>query len=166
MLIFEAVSASVAKNLTTDFVPFDFVEGLTGEVKADYMNLNSAAIRGEYQDCIHYEDQLKGRCVEQFKEGALGLEQLAAVDSLCELVANATGVSNNVKTYHVNPSVFTSVPDFWGIGRSFPILPIHKLDQKPGVKGILSDLTCDSDGKIDKFINGESSLQLHELESG
>ncbi|KAF6160559.1 hypothetical protein GIB67_019499 [Kingdonia uniflora] len=166
VLIFEAVSASAAKNPTADSVPFDFVEGLTGEVKADYMNLTSAAIRGEYQDCIHYADQLKGRCVEQFKEGALGLEQLAAVDSLCELVANATGVSDNVRTYHVNLSVFTSVPDFWGIGQSFPILPIHKLDQKPGVKGILSDLTCDSDGKIDKFINGESSLQLHELESG
>jgi len=44
------------------------------------------------------------------------------------------------------------------------MLPIHRLDEKPAVRGILSDLTCDSDGKIDKFIGGESSLPLHELQ--
>lgn len=46
----------------------------------------------------------------------------------------------------------------------FPIIPIHRLDERPTARGILSDLTCDSDGKIDKFIGGESSLPLHELE--
>ena len=64
----------------------------------------------------------------------------------------------------MNLSVFTCIPDFWGIGQLFPIVPIHRLDQRPGARGILSDLTCDSDGKIDKFIGGESSLPLHELE--
>lgn len=66
----------------------------------------------------------------------------------------------------MNLSIFTSIPDVWSIDQVFPIIPIHRLDEKPTVKGILSDLTCDSDGKIDKFINGESSLALHELEGG
>ena len=92
------------------------------------------------------------------------LEQLAAVDGVCELIFQLMGGADPVRTYHVNLSVFTSIPDFWGIGQLFPIVPIHKLDERPGVRGILSDLTCDSDGKIDKFIGGESSLPLHEIE--
>jgi arginine decarboxylase len=143
-----------------------FIEELTEEALADYRNLTAAAIRGEYDTCLLYTDQLKQRCVEKFKEGSLGIEQLAAVDGLCDLVSEALGVSDDVRTYHVNLSVFTSIPDFWGIGQLFPIVPIHRLDQKPAVRGILSDLTCDSDGKINKFIGGESSLPLHNLEGG
>lgn len=111
-----------------------------------------------------YADQLKQRYVDQFKEGSLGIEQLAAVDGLCDVISKSIGAPDPVRTYHVNLSVFTSIPDFWGIGQLFPIVPIHRLEQKPSVKGILSDLTCDSDGKIDKFIGGESGLPLHELE--
>ncbi|CAI9764797.1 unnamed protein product [Fraxinus pennsylvanica] len=50
----------------------------------------------------------------------------------------------------------------FGVGQLFPIIAIHRLDEHPAVRGILSDLTCD--GKIEKFIGGESSLPLHELE--
>ncbi|CAI9762772.1 unnamed protein product [Fraxinus pennsylvanica] len=92
------------------------------------------------------------------------LVRLAAVDGLCELVSKVFGVLDLVRTYYVNLSVFTSIPDFWGIGQLFPIIPIHRLDECPAVRGILMDLTCDSDGKIDKFIGGETSLPLHELE--
>ncbi|XP_052186483.1 arginine decarboxylase 1B, chloroplastic-like [Diospyros lotus] len=59
-----------------------------------------------------------------------------------------------------------STPDVWGIGQLLPNVSIHRLDQRPGVRGILSDLTCDSDGKINKFISDESSWPLHELEEG
>ncbi|XP_058746505.1 uncharacterized protein LOC131619424 [Vicia villosa] len=69
-----------------------------------------------------------------------------------------------VKKYHMNTFVFTSIPDFWSMDHLFPIFPILRLDGKPTVRGILSNLTCDSDGKIDKFISGESSFPLHELE--
>ncbi|KAL2460003.1 Arginine decarboxylase 2 [Abeliophyllum distichum] len=140
------------------------LEQLTDDALADYRNLSAAAIRREYDTCLVYAEQLKQRCVQQFKEGSFGMEQLAAVDGLCELVSKAIGVPDNARTYHVNLSVFTSIPDFWGIGQLFPIIPIHRLDERPTMRGILSDLTCDSDGKIDKFIGGESSLPLHELE--
>ncbi|KAF5745408.1 arginine decarboxylase [Tripterygium wilfordii] len=169
VLIFEAVSDSMSNAQGMNPVGFQyFIEGLglPEDALSDYRNLTAAAVRGEYETCLLYADQLKQRCVDQFKEGSLGIEELAAVDGLCELIANAIGVSDPTRTYHVNLSVFTSIPDFWGIDQLFPIVPIHRLDQKPVMRGILSDLTCDSDGKIDKFIGGESSLPLHELESG
>ncbi|KAK3421029.1 arginine decarboxylase [Eucalyptus grandis] len=165
VLIFEAVSASAyeAPVLSSPGLQ-QFMESLTEDARADYGNLYSAAMRGEYETCLLHADQLKQRCIEQFKEGILGIEQLADVDGLCDMVSKALGASDPVRTYHVNLSIFTSIPDFWGIGQLFPIVPIHRLDQRPGMRGILSDLTCDSDGKIDKFIGGESSLPLHELE--
>ncbi|KAF9603150.1 hypothetical protein IFM89_034160 [Coptis chinensis] len=169
ILIFEAVSATAAQAPSVASLGVDleyFVEGLKDEAQSDYNNLTVAAMCRDYDTCLVYANQLKGHCVEQFKEGNLGLEHLAAVDGLCEILAKTTGVFDAVRTYHVNLSVFTSIPDFWGIGQQFPIVPIHRLDEKPGVKGVLSDLTCDSDGKIDKFISGESSLPLHELEGG
>ncbi|XP_071702024.1 arginine decarboxylase-like [Rutidosis leptorrhynchoides] len=165
ILIFEAVSSS--KYTVPAMSSFDvqhFVERLPEDASLDYHNVLQCAVRGDYETCLAYADQMKQKCVEKFKDGLLDIEQLAATDGLCDLVAKEIGVGNSVSTYHVNLSVFTSVPDFWGIQQLFPILPIHRLDECPTKRGILSDLTCDSDGKIDKFIGGESSLPLHELE--
>nr|GMC78289.1 arginine decarboxylase-like [Ipomoea batatas] len=165
ILVFEAVSSSSSQN-PSHFSSTDiqsFVELLNEDAQADYRNFSAAAIRGDNDTCILYADQLKQRCVDQFKKGSLGIEQLAAVDGICDLVTKAIGASDFTSTYHVNLSIFTSIPDFWAIGQLFPIVPIHRLDERPGVRGILSDLTCDSDGKINKFIGGESSLLLHEL---
>ncbi|KAL3539035.1 hypothetical protein ACH5RR_002401 [Cinchona calisaya] len=165
ILIFEAVSASSCGTPQVSSLGLEyFVELLNEEGRADCSNLFSAAIHGEYETCLFHADQLKQRCVEQFKEGSLGIEQLAEVDGLCEFVSKAIGAYEPIRTYNVNLSLFTSIPDFWAIGQLFPIVPIHRLDEKPAVRGILSDLTCDSDGKIDKFIGGESSLPLHELD--
>ncbi|GMH23599.1 hypothetical protein Nepgr_025442 [Nepenthes gracilis] len=165
ILIFETVSASVASTPVVSSMGLQYLlEGLTEEGRGDYADLYAAAIRGEYETCLFYADQLKQRCVDQFKDGSLDIEQLAAVDGLYDLVSKSLGVADPVRTYHVNLSIFTSIPDFWGIGQLFPIIPIHRLDQRPVVRGILSDLTCDSDGKIDKFIGGNLSLLLHELE--
>ncbi|KAK7820281.1 arginine decarboxylase [Quercus suber] len=159
VLIFEAVSASVYESPTMSSLGFEYlVNSLSDEAQADYMNLCSAAIRGDSETCLIYADQLKQRYVDQFKEGSLGIEQLAAVDGLCDVISKSIGAPDPVRTYHVNLSVFTSIPDFWGIGQLFPIVPIHRLEQKPSVKGILSDLTCDSDGKIDKFIGGDFAV--------
>ncbi|KAI3885907.1 hypothetical protein MKX03_002994 [Papaver bracteatum] len=167
VLIFEAVSASAPVAPTLDSLGLGLhylANGLTEDSLSDYRNLTAAAVRGDYETCLVYADQLKQRCVDQFKEGSLSLEHLASIDNISELVSKAIGTSDPVRTYHVNLSVFTSVPDFWGIGQQFPIVPIQRLDEKPVVKGVLSDLTCDSDGKVDRFIGGETSLPLHELE--
>ena len=166
VLIFEAVSAG--KPMGGDEVMHDDIQFLleSEETRDDYEDLYAAVMRGDQESCLLYVDKLKQRCVEGFKDGVLSIEQLASVDGLCEWVLKAIGAFDPVQTYNINLSVFTSIPDFWGIDQLFPIVPIHKLDQRPGARGVLSDLTCDSDGKIDKFIGGESSLPLHELDGG
>nr|WP_321465383.1 biosynthetic arginine decarboxylase [uncultured Desulfobulbus sp.] len=70
--------------------------------------------------------------------------------------------------YYCNFSVFQSLPDSWAIGQLFPITPIHRLDEEPTRKGILADITCDCDGKIDQFIDKRGVkrfLPLHELKA-
>jgi arginine decarboxylase len=67
-------------------------------------------------------------------------------------------------TYFCNFSVFQSLPDSWAIDQLFPIMPIHRLEEEPNCRGILADITCDSDGKVDRFIDRrdvKSVLELH-----
>ena len=74
-----------------------------------------------------------------------------------------------VDKYFVNFSVFESVPDVWAIDQVFPIVPIARLDEQPTRRGVIADLTCDSDGRIDTYVSNEaldSSLPLHALRPG
>jgi arginine decarboxylase len=69
-----------------------------------------------------------------------------------------------VDKYFVNFSLFESMPDVWAIDQVFPIAPIERLNEKPERRGVIADLTCDSDGKIDTYVENEdldSSLPLH-----
>ena len=74
-----------------------------------------------------------------------------------------------VDKYFVNFSVFESMPDVWAIDQVFPIVPIERLDEVPERRGVIADMTCDSDGKIDTYVENEgldSSLPLHPLKAG
>ena len=76
--------------------------------------------------------------------------------------------ASQASTYYANLSVFRSAPDTWAIDQLFPVLPLHRLDEKPTRLGTLADLTCDSDGKLARFIDrGQSKalLELHELQA-
>jgi arginine decarboxylase len=66
-------------------------------------------------------------------------------------------------TYFCNFSVFQSVPDSWAIDQLFPVVPIHRLDEEPSRRAVLADITCDSDGRIDRFIEPGSSKSVLEL---
>jgi len=73
--------------------------------------------------------------------------------------------------YHCNFSVFQSAPDSWAIGQLFPVMPIHRLNERPTELAILGDLTCDSDGRINKFIGkggdeARNLLEVHNLQEG
>jgi len=68
-------------------------------------------------------------------------------------------------TVFINLSVFQSLPDHWAIGQRFPVMPIHRLNERPTRRSVLADITCDSDGRIDRFAGGNASrntLLLHE----
>jgi arginine decarboxylase len=67
-----------------------------------------------------------------------------------------------------NFSLFQSMPDIWGIDQIFPIMPIHRLGERPTRRAVLQDLTCDSDGRIDQYIDGqniEKTLPVHPIDS-
>ncbi|HEX2165400.1 MAG TPA: biosynthetic arginine decarboxylase [Thermoanaerobaculia bacterium] len=66
-------------------------------------------------------------------------------------------------TYFCNFSVFQSVPDSWAIDQLFPVLPIHRLDEEPSRRAVLADITCDSDGRIDRFIEPGAVKRVLEL---
>jgi len=83
--------------------------------------------------------------------------QREAIDELREKLATK---------YFCNFSVFQSVPDAWAIDQVFPIMPIHRLDEQPDVRARLCDLTCDSDGRLDQYVDREGlmpTLALHPL---
>uniref|UniRef100_A0A0A9DYV2 Arginine decarboxylase n=1 Tax=Arundo donax TaxID=35708 RepID=A0A0A9DYV2_ARUDO len=90
-----------------------------------------------------------------------GIEMYKLAKKLSKRVA---GDANTIYNYHMNLSVFSLVPDFWGIGQLFPMMPVSRLDEKPTLMGTLVDITCDSDGKIEKFIGGGETLPLHPLD--
>jgi arginine decarboxylase len=74
-----------------------------------------------------------------------------------------------VDRYFCNFSLFQSLPDSWAIDQLFPIMPVHRLDEEPNRRGTLQDVTCDSDGKIDRFVGGKDgrpSVELHEFRDG
>lgn len=79
-------------------------------------------------------------------------EELEGLDSLLS------------ETYFCNFSLFQSMPDSWAVKQLFPIMPIHRLEQEPFHHGILGDISCDSDGKVDQFIDRrdvKKTLPLH-----
>ncbi|HTD27891.1 MAG TPA: biosynthetic arginine decarboxylase, partial [Xanthomonadaceae bacterium] len=118
--------------------------------------------------------------------GHIGLTDRARIDDLFYAIAHGvrTRLSYEEKShravldelderlvdkYFVNFSVFESVPDVWAIDQVFPIAPIARLDEEPTRRGVIADLTCDSDGRIDTYVDDgalDSSLPLHALRHG
>ena len=146
-----------------------------------YQSINET----NYQETYHDAIQLKEEALSLFNLGYLSLEERSRAEQLywacCHKIANIIQDRDDVpedladlatkmaSIYYANLSIFQSVPDVWAIKQLFPIMPIHRLHEEPAAKGILADLTCDSDGKIDRFIDRKDVkeiLQLHPLQEG
>ncbi|MFO0574062.1 MAG: biosynthetic arginine decarboxylase [Polyangia bacterium] len=131
-----------------------------------------------YHDAIEYKDE----CLTLFQLGHLSLEQRVIAEdifwALCQkvlrIVRDLPQVPEDLEgleralsdTYFCNFSMFQSVPDSWAVDQLFPIMPIHRLNEEPTRAGVLADITCDSDGKIDHFIDRRDVkpvLELHQL---
>jgi arginine decarboxylase len=128
----------------------------------------------------------KGRAQELFASGVFSLRDkadaeqlyLATLNALQQAIGDdktafpeiATHIEAElVDRYFCNFSVFQSLPDNWAIDQLFPIMPIHRLDEAPNRRGTLQDVTCDSDGVIDRFAGGRKgkpSLELHPVKEG
>jgi arginine decarboxylase len=141
-----------------------------------YDGLNSRNALESYHDA----QQALDMAMNLFSAGYLPLEQRSQVENLywaiClklqKLVQAMDEVPEDLQnldeslsdTYFCNFSLFQSIPDSWAIKQLFPILPIHRLCERPTRHAVLGDITCDSDGKIDQFIDRrdvKKTLPLH-----
>ncbi|HXN55876.1 MAG TPA: biosynthetic arginine decarboxylase [Myxococcales bacterium] len=134
-----------------------------------------------YHDAVDKKEQ----ALTMFKLGILGLEERAQVESLfwklCRKLVEINKRRKRVPEqtrelgdkladqYMANFSLFQSAPDHWAIDQLFPIAPVHRLDEPPTRDSTIVDITCDSDGKIDSFIEGDNvdeTISLHPLRPG
>jgi arginine decarboxylase len=134
-----------------------------------------------YNDAVARKEQ----ALTMFKLGILGLEERAAIEGLfwrlCRKLVDINKRRKRVPgstrdlgdkladQYMANFSLFQSAPDHWAINQLFPIAPLHRHNEQPTRDSTIVDITCDSDGKIDSFIEGEAvdeTIALHQLRPG
>lgn len=137
------------------------------------------------QEAFHDAQQGLEEARSLFKFGYLTLRELARAERLywhcCEKIHEVgkklTHVPEELQRlddllgsiYYCNFSIFQSAPDVWAMDQLFPFLPIHRLDEEPTVKARLADLTCDSDGMVETFIDVDevkTSLDVHPMREG
>src|SRR5712671_5921940 len=133
-------------------------------------------------ECYHDALTAREQVLQMFNLGLLSLEFRALAERLywatCAKIRDSCRKLESLPeeledlesilsdTYFCNFSVFQSLPDSWAIDQLFPILPIHRLHERPTRTAVLADITCDSDGKIDHFVSlrdVKRTLELHEL---
>ncbi|MEM7645715.1 MAG: biosynthetic arginine decarboxylase [Pseudomonadota bacterium] len=153
------------------------------ELKEIYETLDLKNANEFYHDLMDIHEN----SLQLFTFGILSLAEKAKIDQyfwsistrMCDLVKGSKDhedLYSQLKvllsdTYFCNFSVFQSLPDSWAVGHMFPVMPIHKLNHEPDQEITLVDLTCDSDGKIAKFIDVESgeprnTLPVHSYRDG
>ena len=137
--------------------------------------------RKTFQEAYHDALQVKEEAITAFNLGVLDLKARARVEELfwatCERILKVVrelpyvpdeleGLERQLTdTYYCNFSLFQSMPDHWAVHQLFPIVPLHRLNRQPMRRGVLADLTCDSDGKIDEFIDLRDVKHFLELHS-
>jgi arginine decarboxylase len=153
------------------------------EMLDDFKHVNTRRVREVYHDATFGKD----RSQELFNSGVLSLRERALAEQI--YVATITSVARIAQQdreeysdiiedleailtdrYFCNFSLFQSLPDSWAIDQLFPVMPIHRLNEEPNRRGTIQDVTCDSDGKIERFIGGgrqvKPSLPLHPFTDG
>jgi arginine decarboxylase len=187
VLIFDALGSSALDKFQVTGNEADEYRGdkeLPAPVKDLSLAYRSVSER-RLVECYHDALTAREQVLQMFNLGLLSLEFRAMAERLywatCAKIRDACRKLDRLPeeledleailsdTYFCNFSVFQSLPDSWAIDQLFPIMPIHRLDERPTRLGVLADITCDSDGKIDRFVSlrdVKRTLELHELKDG
>ena len=151
---------------------------LLANLMETFRSLTAKNVQECYHDAIYYRDEAH----ELFKRGGMTLRERALAGQIFWHILTRISVllrdfdyvpdefehltSALADVYYGNFSLFQSLPDSWAIDQLFPILPIHRLDEEPTREAILADITCDCDGKINRFVDlhgVRKTLPLHDL---
>ncbi len=179
VLVFDVLGVNEVAKMSFSQLVDDNDHKITRSLHEIYEGLKLENLRESYHDSL----QLKDEALQLFTLGYLSLIQRAKIENLLwainTKVAKIAGGNEEYSdiiptlsqdltdTYFCNFSIFQSTPDTWAVEQLFPIMPIHRLTEEPRRKAVLVDLTCDSDGKLDKFISGteeKNSLEVHYLQ--
>ena len=149
---------------------FQGIEALPIDTPADPSRLQEA-----WNDALKFKED----ALAAFRLGYLSLKERSMAEQLTWACARAlldrlhdvAKLPDDLKTlpavlaetYYANLSIFRSAPDTWAIQQLFPVMPLHRLNEQPTRLGHFADLTCDSDGKLNRFINDGQSKPLLEL---
>jgi arginine decarboxylase len=184
VLIFDALGSSaldkfrVTGDQTEDYNGADELPQPVHDLFEAYRAVSERRLVECYHDALTAREQV----LQMFNLGLLSLEFRGLAERLywatCARIRDACRKLERLPeeledleailsdTYFCNFSVFQSLPDSWAIDQLFPIMPIHRLDERPTRTAVLADITCDSDGKIDHFVSPRDvkrTLELHEL---
>jgi arginine decarboxylase len=180
VLIFEVLEATTtpAWDDNEEVGPDD--HELVRELYSSWETLNQLSMLETWHDA----QQIREEALDRFSLGLLDLKTRAQIErlfwSIAKEIYQMTGELKHIPEellnlpkllsdkYFCNFSLFQSLPDSWAVDQIFPIIPIHRLDEKPDRSATLQDITCDSDGKIDNFIstrNLSHYLPVHSLNS-
>lgn len=155
------------------------------ELLQEIQDANERISASSIQEVFNDIRELRERAMMLFNMGQLSLRERARFEEIywrsCEKILRLSRRMEYVpedmaplerdlaQTVFLNFSLFQSLPDSWAIGQMFPVCPIHRLGEEPTERAILADITCDSDGKVDKFIDRrdvKNTLEVHHLKSG
>jgi arginine decarboxylase len=176
VLVFDVLGVSnFDRYQTPGDVPADAPQPL-----ADLYGIHRDLSKKNFLESYHDSVQAMDEVLNLFNLGYLDVEQRALAEklfwSVCgkllKIVRDLEYVPEELNgleamlsdTYFCNFSIFQSMPDSWAVKQLFPIMPIHRLSEPPARRGVLGDITCDSDGKVDQFIDlrdVRSTLELH-----
>ena len=187
VLIFNTLGSSaldkfrVAGNVVQDYAGDEDVP----QPVLDLFDAHRSVSERRLVECFHDAQQAREQALQMFNLGLLSLEFRGLAERLywatCTKVRDISRRLDQVPeelegleaqlsdTYFCNFSVFQSLPDSWAIDQLFPIMPVHRLTERPTRNAVLADITCDSDGKIDRFVSlrdVQRTLVLHDLIEG
>ena len=178
--VIETENASRNVNLIDNKNPCELSNKLHGLI-TELQNDNAHPI-----ETYHNANGLMLQVKQSFSLGTISLQDKANCEDLylevCEKIRARLSHENKsqretldelneklANKYYCNFSLFQSLPDVWAINQIFPIVPLTRLNEKPDARGTLHDITCDSDGRIDLYVDGdgiESCLPLHPFSKG
>lgn len=179
VLVVNVIGVNTSELSEAPSEPPDEVHDLVHNLWEVFSTVSRKNVRECYHDALEYKDQM----LSLFSLGHLTLKERAKCERLfwsaCRKMAEIASTMSRVPkelhaldailgdTYFCNFSMFQSLPDAWAVDQLFPIMPIHRLSEKPTRRGILADITCDSDGAIKSFIDPRDvkhALPLHALD--
>ena len=195
-IVSEGGRAIVAHHSVLVMEAFSSIEKTAGKTKIgatekdhklvrDILEVKQRLKRGNRLESLHDIQQIKEEAQQTFDLGLLDLESKAKIDAVYwQLATQIVGMHRGLRfipdevkeletslgdQYICNFSVFQSLLDHWALGQLFPIMPIHRLTEAPERNGTIVDITCDSDGRVSKFIDlldVRDTLPLHRINPG